>query len=580
MAKRVQFILLGILGGLAFWGLTEAPEAWRGMRAFLALSVLAASFFTATLAMLGELGLRRALGFAALIGAAAALLALLKSFAFTDTWQMLQQGHVLVALTVICTLPLPFAIAWGLGGRAGWTEYRVLFLEAWNIVVRYAAAWLFVAVVWAVLWLLAMLLRIVGVEALVDLLERPILIWLLVGGSLGLGLSVVTEMSDMVSPYLLLRLLRLLLPLVLVVVLVFVAALPLRGLTHLFGHLSAATILLTTAMAAIGLIAITVDQDDVEAPHAAALLWSGRGLALLLPVLVALAIQALAERVGSYGWTPARVMAATAAGVMAGYAVFYAASVLTGRGWMRWIRRANVVMALAMIGLGVLWMTPAVSPEAIATRSQMARYAAGGLRADQLPLYEMAHDWGRAGAAGVAALRDTAALPGQEALAERLALLDRAASRWDMEVPGAAAGAAPARAEALRAVIRVLPEGAALPEGLLAAIAVEAEDDWAGRCAEPTPAGNPGCVLVLGDFAPMLAGQEALLLRAVDGASRLLAFGEGEGGWQRRTPAFLGAGVVPTGAVLIDALIAGGAQPEPADLQALRAGAWQLTLQP
>lgn len=576
MAKRVQFILLGILGGLAFWGLTEAPEAWRGMRAFLALSVLAASFFTAALALLGELGLRRALGFAAAIGAVAALLALLKSFAFTDTWQMLQQGHVLVALGVICTLPLPFAIAWGLGGRAGWAEYRVLFLEAWNIVVRYAAAWLFVAVVWAVLWLLGMLLRIVGVEALVDLLERPVVVWLLVGGTLGLGLSVVTEMSDMVSPYLLLRLLRLLLPLVLVVVVIFVAALPLRGLTHLFGHLSAATILLATAMAGVGLIAITVDQDDVEAPHAALLLWSGRGLALLLPVLAVLAIQAVTVRVGSYGWTPARVMAATASGVSAGYAMFYALAVLTGRRWMSWIRRANVWMALAMIGLAVLWLTPLVSPEAIATRSQLARYAAGALRVTQLPLYEMAHDWGRAGAEGVAALRLTATEPGQQPLAERLAALDRAASRWDM----AEAATAPARTEALRAAIRVLPEGSALPDALMAAIAAAAGDDWAARCAVPTRAGNPGCVLVLGDFAPLVPGQEALLLRAVDDPDRLLAFGEGKGGWERRGATLLGSGATPSGDALIDAVIAGGATPEPAELQALRAGDWQLTLRP
>lgn len=578
MAQRMQYILIGLLAGLAFWALAEAPEMWRASRLFVAAVVLAVSFFSGALAMLGELKLRRAVGFAAALGGGAGALVLAKSLNFTSATQMLDQGHVLLALGAITFLPVPFAIAWGLGGRAGWADYRVLFIESWNIVVRYAAAWLFVGLVWVVLWLLAMLLRIVGVEALADLLDMPLVIWLVVGGALGLGLSVVTELSDMVSPYLLLRLLRLLLPLVLAVVVVFILALPVRGLTHLFGHLSAAAILMATALAGIGLISIAVDQDDVEAVHGPVLAWSGRGLALALPVLAGLAIWAIALRVSSYGWTPDRVLAATGAAVVAIYALAYAAAVLTGRRWTGHIRRANVAVALGMIGLGLVWMTPFISPEGIATRSQMARFAAGSMGVERLPLWEMAHDWGVAGDRAVERLRAEAAKPEQAALAQHLARLDEASGRWEMERP--VAQPAPGRAEALRSVIALRPEGTVLPEPLLAAIAAEAGDDWAARCALTTPAGNPACVLVIAEFLPMVPGREAILLRAERGAALALAYGESGAEWQRRAVSFAGAEHPLDGAALIDAFIAAGGAPVAAQIETLPAGAWQIFPQP
>lgn len=578
MTKRLQYILVGLLAGLAFWGLGDLAEGWREARLFFVAVVAVASFGFGALAMLGELGLRRALGYGGAIALGVAALAALESLSFRSAADLFGRGHVMVALVVVALLPVPFAIAFGLGGGAGWRDYRVLFIESWNIVVRYAAAWLFVGVVFVVLWLLATLLGIVGVGALSDLLETPLAVWLIAGGTLGLGLSVVTEMSDMVSPYLLLRLLRLLLPLVLVVEVIFVAVLPLRGLTHLFGHLSAASLLLSTALASVALISIAVDQDDVEAAHGPVTVWAARGLAVLLPVLAGLAGWAVVARVQQYGWTPDRVMAAAAAAVVCGYAAGYAAAVLTGRHWMAWLRRANGVMALAVIGLGGLWLTPLISPEAIAARSQLARFDSGALAPEQLPLWEMAHDWGRAGERAVAGLRERAAAPGSEALAARLAALDAATSRWDMIDPRRDGLAA--RLAALRAGLVVRPEGKVAPEALLERISEQMSEAALANCARPTAAGNPGCVLVLADLLATSAGDEALWLQADAGAEPLTGYLAGDAGWQQGAGLVLGTGWGRDGAALIDALMAGAGQTEPAAVQALRAGAWQIIVLP
>lgn len=576
MARRLQFILLGLLAGVSFWQLSELPWEWRDDRAFSAVAVLALAFFGGALGMLGELGARRALLWAAAIALPAAALTWLKSLGFSDVEQMLRAGHVAVALLVVTVLPVPFAIALAKGGRSGWRDYATLFSESWTIVVRYAAAWLFVGVVWLVLWLLWSLLELVGIDQLGDFLTRAPVAWLVSGAVMGLGLSVVVELSDMLSAALLLRLLRLLLPVVLLVEIVFVAVLPASGLGHLFGYISPAGILIATALASVLLIAIAVDQNDEEAAQAPVLTWSARGLAVLLPVLTVLAGWSLGIRVVQHGWTPDRVAAATALAVIAGYAVCYVRAVLAGKRWRVHVRRANIVMALVTLGLGVLWLTPLLSAESISVRSQLARFGAGQATAEELPVWEFGHEWGMPGERALAALRERAAQPGEQALAQRLAVLDGAAQRDDTAVRSASVDA---RAEALRPVIRVLPEGESLPPTLLQAIARIADADWAARCAQSTARGNPGCVVLISDFGPTQPGRDALFLR-VEGFETLFAFHESGARWISARPVFLGAPGAPSGAALIDALMEGAGKTEPAQLCALPLGARQLTVLP
>ena len=568
MTQRLQFILIGLLGGLAFWGLFDAGAVLRETWAFVPMLVLAAAFFFAALAMLGELGLRKGLALAGAIAAVAAGLAALKGLAFASGGQMLETGHVVVALVAVATIPVPFAVAFGLEGRAGLRDYRVLFIESWNIVVRYLAAWLFVGVVLLVLWLMGALLDLVGVTVLSALMRDDLALWLIAGGTLGLGFSVVTEMPDMVSPYLLLRLMRLLAPPVAVVELIFVAALPVRGLGHLFGDLSAATALLATALASVLLVSIVVDQDEVEAAHGRVLAWSARGLMGLLPVLAGLAAWALALRVGQYGWTPDRVAAVALAAVVAGYALGYAWA-LTGRRWMARVRQANIGMAVFLIGLAGLWLTPALSPEGIAARSQLARFAAGQATVDQLALWQMQHDWGLAGERAIARLRGLA--QADPALAARLDRLATAQGPWEM------AGPVAAEAADLASGLAVLPEGAALPEGLAGAIALGLTPREVEACAAQERVKPVPCLVVLADLSPVWSGPEAVFLHP---AQRVAVFALENAAWRRAEALTFGAGPEPLGVNLIGALLAGPVTTEPVDLRALQAGDWRITVTP
>ncbi|ETD91132.1 DUF4153 domain-containing protein [Rhodobacter capsulatus] len=576
MSSRVQFILIGMLGGFAFWGLFDRFEVLETWRLAVPALVGAGAFFFATLAMAADLGLRRAAFAGGAIAAVAGGLVALKGLGFESGAQMLATGHLGGAMVALAVMPVPFALGWGLGGRAGLTDYRVLFTESWNIVVRYVSAGLFVATALLVLWLLGALLQLVGVTVLHDVLRDDLGLWLISGAVLGLAFSVVTELSDTVSPYLLLRLLRLLTPLVLGVVVVFVAALPLRGLGALFGEISAASALLATAIAAIGLISIVADEDDVEAAQGLILTLSARGLMALVPVLAGLAIWALVLRIGQYGWTPERVAASALAFVVAGYGLGYLAALGLGGRWRAALRRVNVAMALAILALAVLWLSPGLSPEAIAVRSQLARFEAGRATVAQLPLWEMKHDWGLAGQRGLERLgaRDEAAL------AERLQQLATAEGRWQFE--HAAETGAPAL-DRLRAAVTLWPAGAAWPEGLAETLAGDLRAPDLGGCAAAAGGGSGRCALVLADLLPQVPGPEAVFLNAAgyfsaDGVQVLRR--QESGDWVRGGQIVLGDRDTVSVAEMIAALRAGAPETASVTVQVLRLGRWQVGITP
>uniref|UniRef100_UPI00356A1102 hypothetical protein n=1 Tax=Phaeovulum sp. TaxID=2934796 RepID=UPI00356A1102 len=548
-------------------------------RALLFLWVLVAVGFGGALTMLAELGLRATLVAAALATPVAGL-ALWGATRFASVEEYLASEHVLAALVVLAVMPMPFLMARLQGGRWGWLDYAALFTHSWNAVLRIGSAAAFAGVVWMVLLASSVLLDLVGVTYLGEALRQPLVIWLLTGGALGLGLAVVAELAERLSPYLLLRFLRLLLPVVLLVVVVFVAVLPLRGLSALFGNLSAGAVMMLAAATAVALISIAVDQGEDEAVTGWLLPEAARILAVLVPILGGLAVWAVVLRVGQYGWTPGRVAAAAGAGISFAFGALYALAVLGGDRWMERIRRANLAMAVVMIGLAALWLTPAINPEAIAARSQMARVAAGAMLPEDLPLWQLAHEWGHPGQAALAELRARADQPKQEVLAARLLALDTAPNRWQYEASFEAPDPTLARA----AEVPVLPQGGTMPDALWRALDTDARAAVLETCTRTTPEGHPGCLLVLADLVAVWPGDEAVFLFgagpvALPGAPQ--SYRQASDGWQEAGDLRLlgdAPGVAAAGA--IDRLYADGVRLVPSGIFALDIGGLPVVLRP
>lgn len=501
--QRGQMALIGALAGISFYLLSEIVNTQvLGDRAFLALVTFATTFFTGLLAMAGPLTIARAVLSAAALAVATALLFLWASFRFDTLDNYFFAPFPVLATAVIATVPLPFIIA---AAGPGWRDYPALFSSAWTIVVRYAAAWTFVAVVWGVIFLSDLLLSIVGLNLIGDLIAIKIVPFVITGLTLGLALAVVQEFKDYVSPFLILRLLRLLLPAVLVVMIVFVVALPVQGLSGLFGELSVAAILLAMTAGSATLITTAIDQSDAEATQSPFLSGSTQALALILPIPAGLAAYSVWLRIDQYGLTPDRLFAALMAVLALGYGLTYAIAVLRRAGWMARIRQGNVHMALAGLAAAVLWLTPILNAERISANTLVARYLSGATPVAALDAARLA-DWGFAGASARATLDALAKEPGQEALAAALA---SATTPTPAEID-----AEPATALAnLIAVLPLQPATATADrDRLLAGLQSYDLASWLAACRTPMPDGKPGCVMVIADFNQLYPGPEAMVV--------------------------------------------------------------------
>jgi hypothetical protein len=373
-------------------------------------------------------------------------------------------------------------------------------------VVRCAAAGLFVGVVWAVVMVSDALLGLVGIRVIHWLLDFEPVPYLLSGLALGLGLAIVNELNEYVSPFLLIQLLRVLMPVLLMVLSVFILALPLRGLGGLFGQLSAAATLGAVAFGGITLITTAIHRDDELSVQGVGMLTTARILSVLLPVPAWLALWAVWLRVDQYGLTPDRILALVATGIVAIYAVGFAAAALTRVDWRGHQRSVNRWMALLTLGVAALWLTPVLNSERLSTASQVGR-AKAGAPLEQLALWEMAHEWGRAGKAGLDKVDAIKTHPAGDALQARIAQVRRETQRWvfDADVSGAPIAT-------LDGVVPVRPTGTSVPAGALDALEIDTRQRLQNACAKTLPGGHPGCVIVVGTFDPLEQNVQALLI--------------------------------------------------------------------
>ncbi|HSP01275.1 MAG TPA: hypothetical protein VLN90_07415, partial [Thioalkalivibrio sp.] len=497
LRARWILALIGGLGGLVLSGLVEVVH--RGLMDELAMtpfSALVITFFATLLAMAGPLGPLRAGVRAAGLALVVALLVWLVSLRFEGVGGLFYSPLPVLAALVVAGLPVPFLIS---QAGPGWRDYPSLFIEAWAIVVRYAAAWAFTGLVWLVIYLSDEVLGIVGITVIGDLLRHEVVPLVITGAVLGLAMAVVYELADLVSPYLVLRLFRLLLPVVLAVMVVFLVAVPVRGLTGLFSGLSPALLLLAMVAAGVSLVSIAVDQSDADATESVFLRRAAQGQALILPVVAGLAGWAIWQRVGQYGWTPDRVFVALVALVAVTYGVIYAVAVVRGAGWMGRIRQGNLWMALGVIGRAALWLTPVLNAERISAADQLARFEAGQTAVEALDFHEIGR-WGKPGAAALVTLEAMAKEPGHEALAALLA--------------GEAGGGVP-RAERVAELAAILPVQPAGATGIRSVLLDAADDylldDWTGFCRKTLEGDRPSCVLVVAELLPLRPGEEGFL---------------------------------------------------------------------
>lgn len=577
---RMTLLTIGALAGVAAFVLVEVlPVRIKNERLLLLIAAATGVFFTSFLAATGPLRYPRAAIAAALLAIPASGMLFWASFRFDEVGAFLQTAHPTLAFMAMVVILLPFLIA-RLRPGAAWLSYPELFTQSWNILVRYAAACLFAAVFWVVLFVSDALFGLVGLNIIQDVLNVDWVPYVLTGAVLGLGLAVVVELSDYLSPFLILRLLRLLLPVVLVVTVVFLAALPVQGLSGLLGGLSSAATLLVMAAGIATLVSSAVDCSDDAAAEAPIMRAAAQLLAIAMPVLAVLSIYAIWLRVKDYGWSPDRLAAATVGVLMLGYGLLYLRAVLLRGNWMARIRAANIVMALTTAAVAGAWLSPLINAQRLSANNQLARFARGDVSAEKLDLWFIGRELGVAGEAAIAVLK-AADQPQSAVLQERLARLEDATSAYNFDTP-ADSFDRDASVAAWRDMMAVRPAGRVLAKDTFNGTPASTLRRIGRGCGRVSPAGNPGCVMVLADFMARTPGDEGIVIyMSSETGATLEAIWPGLPAPPFSEPLFMGAtgwsNVTPD---TIDLIIAGAFSLKPTEIIALEVTGAQIILKP
>ncbi|OUS39135.1 hypothetical protein A9Q94_00140 [Rhodobacterales bacterium 56_14_T64] len=513
--RRIMLFCFGFISGLALWQLAENwDNPALSPALYLALFSFIGSYATLALALCGPVPMRRALPGALILALPFSGLISLGGLRYDLATNVLDQPILISVSLLFLLLATPFLLV-GLQDRRAWRDYAALFEAAWTLTIRYLSAWVFVSLFWLMMFLSNALLELVDVEIIQWIIDIDWLVFALTGGVLGLAMAVVFELRTTVSPFLLLRLLRLLVVPVLAVVALFLAAIPLRGLSQVFGDFSAAATLMSVAMVMITLIAVVLERDDARMRDSFTISHATQALALLLPLVTGLAAWSIWLRVAEYGWTPDRVLATCTSGVLLGYGLLYALAVLRRLGWSKRIRRINVGLALVSIAISASLLTPLLNTDRISANSQVARYLDGGLPIEDLPLWQMQFEWGRSGQAAIAALENSSTGQSLE-LVERLQRLQSAKSRWEFSHSVQDDRLDTLKAELVE-LMPIRPKGQELQIEDLKGLQVNQLSPWVAGCRRNLPDGRPGCVMVIDEFAPTTSRQGVVLYSNGDG---------------------------------------------------------------
>ena len=339
-------------------------------------------------------------------------------------------------------------------------SFPAYFDTTWKAGVQLAMSIGFTGAFWVLLLLGAALFKVIGLDFLENLLREE---WFAIPVTF-LVFAVAVHLTDVRDGLIrgvrtvALMLLSWLLLVMTVLAAGFLAALPFTGLQALWETGNATSLVLAAAAALIILINTAYQDGRPDNLPPVVLRFAVRVAAVLLTPLVVLAVLGLSLRIGQYGLTPDRIIAAACALVGVAYAAGYgwaAVSPFWRKGdWMRPLERTNIWTALLTVAVILLLFSPALDPARLSVMDQVARLERGAVTPDRFDYRFLRFESGKAGQAALERLARSA----HPAIATRARTAQSESNRYEMasDLTGNPPSAADIR-------IRPNPDGAVLP---------------------------------------------------------------------------------------------------------------------
>lgn len=399
-----------------------------------------------------------------------------------DAWRMFS---LVLALAIAAPL---FQAARDAGGFS--FAYPEVHDHAWTNIVLWFACWVFVAISWALAWLLASLFRLIDITFLEKLLQEEWFARCLIGLAFGAGLGLLREHGFVVRllQRVVTTVLAVLAPVLATGLVLFLLALPFTGLAPLWKAWSATAILLACSMGALILANAVIGTAPEQARRFPLLRYGAMALGAVVLPLTVLAAVAIGLRIDQYGFTPDRLWALTFVVIASAFGVAYLVSLVRGRlDWAEQVRPANLNLAFGLCGVALLLATPLVSFNAISTRDQVARLESGRIKPDKFDWRALAFEFGESGKAALAKLQKSA----NATIRAKATEAAKAENRWD--VPDNTETQAVVD---LEKTLRILPAGTALPDELRTSIGREVQCNSGRNCTLFFMPGGKEAVLI------------------------------------------------------------------------------------
>jgi hypothetical protein len=283
-------------------------------------------------------------------------------------------------------------------------RYPTYFDVTWKHGVQGALSVGFTGAFWLLLFLAAALFKLIGVDAIDKLIKHEAFAFPATTVMFAAAVQLTDVRANLVRGVrtVALTLLAWLLPLMALIAAAFLLTLPFTGLEPLWKTKSATAILLV-ADAFLILLANAAYQDGTETT-AAVLRWAARLAGVLLVPITVLAAYGLSLRIGQYGLSPDRIIAAACVLVAAGYAIGYAVAAVRPGAWMRTLEATNITMAFVVIAVLLALCTPVADPRRLSVEDQVARLHAGKVKPEAFDYAFLRFQGGRIGREALIAL--------------------------------------------------------------------------------------------------------------------------------------------------------------------------------
>jgi hypothetical protein len=285
-----------------------------------------------------------------------------------------------LSLGLLWLLFLPFLRARLVNGR--WRcSYSQLFALAWQNKLALAEAALFTGVLWLLMHLWAVLFKTLGYDFFESFFEWPGFVYPFTAVAFGIALYLVGSVERIVTVAReqLLGLLKWLTPVAALILALFAPTLlfKLPGLVFSGEHAIGAAWLLWLLAVTVLLLNAGYQNGLSERPYPPPLALALRVVVPAMMVVATIALYALYVRVSEYGITVERVFAIVVGLTAFTYSSGYTLAALRRGPWLQGIERVNIGVAIGLMAIIALMLTPIASPYRFAAASQSARAREG-----------------------------------------------------------------------------------------------------------------------------------------------------------------------------------------------------------